>query len=144
MLFIPVLYSKEVERFVQLQTVSLTMLRPIFLIVLFATPKLVESLVMPMALRTPWQQNPKRFNRLQPRYSVAKTPEIQTEAWQQEEEAECMAVVCGGGPAGLLSAIMLAQKFPNVRSTASTFSHKLAVCHCVLISSPDYGYCTSI
>jgi hypothetical protein len=28
-------------------------------------------------------------------------------------------IICGGGPAGLLSAIMLAQKFPNVRSISS-------------------------
>jgi anaerobic glycerol-3-phosphate dehydrogenase len=32
-------------------------------------------------------------------------------------------LICGGGPAGLLSAIMLAQKFPDVR-TVFTIAHQ--------------------
>ena len=39
----------------------------------------------------------------------------QDEAWRSETSEETDYVICGGGPAGLLSAIMLAQKFPNVR-----------------------------
>ena len=47
------------------------------------------------------------------------------------------AIICGGGPAGLLSAIMLAQKFPDVsfartkqtfeRSMGSVVSHRQRV-----------------
>ena len=39
----------------------------------------------------------------------------EAETWRQEEVTDTDFVICGGGPAGLLSAIMLAQKFPKVR-----------------------------
>lgn len=35
---------------------------------------------------------------------------------KDDEVVQTNYIICGGGPAGLLSAIMLAQKFPNVRT----------------------------
>jgi hypothetical protein len=46
--------------------------------------------------------------------SGAQTPQFRTGAGDDIPHVD--VIICGGGPTGLLTAIMLAQKFPQVRS----------------------------
>ena len=50
--------------------------------------------------------------------SSAVTKEVTVDAADGKVQKD--AIVCGAGPAGLLSAIMLAQKFPEVRNVILT------------------------
>jgi threonine dehydrogenase-like Zn-dependent dehydrogenase len=50
--------------------------------------------------------------------SSAVTKEVTVDA--ADRKVQKHAIVCGAGPAGLLSAIMLAQKFPEVRNVILT------------------------
>lgn len=46
-------------------------------------------------------------------FSTTATPTSDAKAQVPQQESKVDAVICGGGPAGLLTAIMLIQKFPN-------------------------------
>lgn len=56
---------------------------------------------------------------------------------EKEGQTSTDTVICGGGPAGLLSAIMLAQKFPNVRHNIWNSKFELFVADAVL----DFLFC---
>lgn len=67
---------------------------------------------------TPALHSSQVFHSLRPgnfdSHHLRTTAIVQEDAWRREPVEEADYVICGGGPAGLLSAIMLAKKFPSV------------------------------